>query len=186
MSRSTPSSPVFGVLDQDTLCIFRDRRAGEGVRGGEEVTLVLALMLKLWIGRSASSSSLWSGDRRSSATVEVSDAKDMFEKCDESMRLCLFCLIGEDSGRLCVFFHGSAGFLPLLPLPDIEVPSGGLVIFADRILFRSLPPECVTSSENIGAVKGELLRPLLECIMLDVVEAASEIVSLLEAGRFLT
>jgi len=39
------------------------------------------------------------------------------------------------------------------------------------------------SSENIGAVRGDEAR--LECMMLEVVEAVSETVSLLDAGLFL-
>lgn len=41
------------------------------------------------------------------------------------------------------------------------------------------------SSENIGAVSGEEAKPILEWLRLDVVEAVSDIVSLLEAGLFL-
>lgn len=41
------------------------------------------------------------------------------------------------------------------------------------------------SSEKTGAVRGEEPNPLLECSRLDVVEAVSDIVSLLDAGRFL-
>lgn len=59
ISRSAPSPPsFFGVRDQDTLAAFRMRRSGGGVRGGDEASLVEELTLKLWRGRSASSSSL--------------------------------------------------------------------------------------------------------------------------------
>jgi hypothetical protein len=41
------------------------------------------------------------------------------------------------------------------------------------------------SSENMGAVRGEEPSPLLECSLLEVVDAVSEMVSLLDAGLFL-
>lgn len=48
-----------------------------------------------------------------------------------------------------------------------------------------LLPERLSSSENIGAVSGDEPRPLLERSLLEVDEAVSDMVSLLEDGRFL-
>jgi len=47
----------------------------------------------------------------------------------------------------------------------------------------TLPPER-RSSENIGPVRGEEPKPLLECRRLDVVDAVSDMVSTLLAGLF--
>lgn len=66
---------------------------------------VEALMLKLWTGRSASSSSLNSGDGGSSGIVEPSEMKESCVRLLEGKRACLAWLIGDDSGRLCSFFH---------------------------------------------------------------------------------
>lgn len=52
---------------------------------------------------------------------------------------------------------------------------------ADRIRLI-LRIECCTSSEYMGAVSGDESRPLLECSRVEVVEAVSEMVSLLEVG----
>ena len=79
MRRSAPSSPVFGVRDQETWLIFLIRRSGGGVCGGDEVIRVEVLMLKLCTGRSVSSSSLNSGDGGSSAMVEPSEMNDSCE-----------------------------------------------------------------------------------------------------------
>lgn len=57
------------------------RLCGGGVRGGEDVMRVEALMRKLVMGRSASSSSLNSGDGGSSAIVEPSEMKDSCDMC---------------------------------------------------------------------------------------------------------
>ena len=100
ISRSTPSSPVFGVRDHETLFVFLIRRSGGGVCGGEEVMRVEALMVKLWTGRSASSSSLNSGDGGSSGIVEPSEMKDNCVMLFEGKRACFRWLIGDDSGRL--------------------------------------------------------------------------------------
>lgn len=100
MSRSTPSSPVLGVRDQETLCALRMRRSGGGVCGGDEVMRVEALMLKEWTGMSASSSSLWAGDGGLSGTVEPSEMKERCETLFDGKRACLAWLMGEDSGRL--------------------------------------------------------------------------------------
>ena len=182
MSRSAPSSPVLGVRDHETLCVLRSRFAGDGVLGGEDVILVLALMLKLCIGRSASSSSLMSGDGSSSGIVDVNDTLEMLLGLK---RVCLLCFIGDDSGRLCDLFQGCEGILILLPVRGPDDGGGGRTRFIDRIRFSSRPPDCGRSSENIGAVNGDELSPLLECSRLEVVEAASDVVSLLEAGLFL-
>lgn len=78
------------MRDQDTLCAFRMRRSGGGVRGGDDVIRVeLPLTLKLWTGRSASSSSLNSGDGGSSGTVSVSEMNDNVETLLEGKRACL-------------------------------------------------------------------------------------------------
>lgn len=71
---------------------------------------VEALMLKLVMGRSVSSSSLNSGDGGSSAMVDPSEMKDSCDICDmlvveDWRRACLVCLIGEDSGSPSRFFH---------------------------------------------------------------------------------
>lgn len=97
MSRSAPSSPVLGVRDHETLCALRIRRSGGGVRGGEEVMRVLPLTLKLCTGRSASSSSLNSGDGGSSGIVEVSE---MNERAETLFDMSRACLIGDESGSL--------------------------------------------------------------------------------------
>ena len=101
MSRSAPSSPVLGVRDQETFCTLRILRSGDGVRGGDEVMRVLVFFNpKLCTGRSASSSSLSSGDGGSSAMVDPSETKDMVERLFELNLACLTCLMGDDSGRL--------------------------------------------------------------------------------------
>lgn len=105
MSRSAPSSPVLGVRDQETWFIFLKCLSGGGVRGGEDVIRVVLLMLKLVMGRSASSSSLNSGDGGSSGMVEVSEMNDRCDGWEEGKRACLVCLIGEDSGKPSLFFH---------------------------------------------------------------------------------
>ena len=71
------------------------------MRGGDDVIrVVLPFTLKLWTGRSASSSSLNSGEGGSSGTVSVSEMKDSVETLLEEKRACLAWLIGDDSGRL--------------------------------------------------------------------------------------
>lgn len=156
--------------------------------GGDEVIRVEALRLKLVTGRSASSSSLNSGDGGSSAMVEPSEMKDRCEGWLEGKRACLVCLIGDDSGRACVFFQLTwrAPFARVR-LP-VTAPDGAKACTSEglALLFLKLPPERGRSSLNIGSVIGEEARPLLECSRLEVVEAVSEIVSLLlEAGLFL-
>ena len=59
--------------------VLRIRRSGGGVCGGEEVMRVEVLTLKLVTGRSASSSSLNSGDGGSSAMVSASEMKESCE-----------------------------------------------------------------------------------------------------------
>ena len=82
------------------------RRSGGGVCGGDDVMRVLALRLKLWTGRSASSSSLNSGDGGSSGMVEPpSEMKESWVRLLEGKRACLVWLMGEDSGKLWVDFH---------------------------------------------------------------------------------
>jgi len=66
---------------------------------------VEVLMLKLVRGRSASSSSLWTGDGGLSGTVEPSEMKERCETLFEGKRACLAWFMGEDSGRLYDFFH---------------------------------------------------------------------------------
>ena len=61
---------------------------------------VEVLMLKLCTGRSASSSSLNSGDGGSSGIVEPSEMKESCVRLVEGKRACFVWLIGEDSGRL--------------------------------------------------------------------------------------
>lgn len=88
MSRSAPSSPppVRGVRDQEifgTLLLMRICRSGGGVCGGDDVIcdelMRVDLFRKLVTGRSASSSSLNSGECGSSAMVDPSEMK---ERCD--------------------------------------------------------------------------------------------------------
>ena len=124
------ASPSFGVRDQATLCAFLIRRSGGGVCGGEEVMRVEELRLKLWRGRSASSSSLISGDGGSSAIVEPSEMKDSEVMLCEGKRACLVWLMGDDSGRPRLFFQDT--FLPVRALSLL------LVIAPDEcILCRS-------------------------------------------------
>ena len=64
--------------------------------------------------------------------------------------------------------------------------TGGCTASAGLILLcLKLPPDLGRSSEKKGSVMGDEARPLLECSRLEVVEAVSEMVSLLEAGLFL-
>lgn len=105
ISKSAPSSPSFGVRDHETLFAFLIRRSGGGVCGGEDVMRVEVLMLKLCTGRSASSSSLNSGEGGSSGFVEPSEMKESCVRLLEGKRACLVWLIGDDSGRLWLFFH---------------------------------------------------------------------------------
>lgn len=69
------------------------------------MTRVEALMLKLWIGKSASSSSLCTGDGGLSGTVDPSEMKERVETVLEANRACFVCAMGDDSGRLFCFFH---------------------------------------------------------------------------------
>lgn len=97
-SRSAPSSFVFGVRDQEMFC-FCNRRSGGGVRGGDDAIRVAGLRRKLCTGRSASSSSLNSGDGGSSGTVDASEMKERLWMLFDAKCACLVCLIGDDSGR---------------------------------------------------------------------------------------
>jgi hypothetical protein len=84
--------------------IFLKRLSGGGVRGGEDAMREV-LRLKLVTGRSASSSSLNSGDGGSSTMVEPSDINDKCEMLLDAKRACLVCLMGDDSGSPSLFFH---------------------------------------------------------------------------------
>lgn len=72
---------------------------------------VEVLRLKEATGRSASSSSLCTGDGGLSGMVEVSEMKERWEMGwvglwgAAAKRACLAWSMGEDSGRLWVFFH---------------------------------------------------------------------------------
>lgn len=124
-SKSAPSSPVFGVRDHETLCTFFIRRSGGGVCGGDEVMRVEALMVKLWTGRSASSSSLNSGDGGSSGIVEPSEMKERWVGLLEGKRACLAWLIGDDSGKLCFFFQETCRADATLVLRPVAGPEDG-------------------------------------------------------------
>lgn len=153
---------------------------------------VEALMLKLVMGRSASSSSLDCGDGGSSLCTEPSVMKDSWDTCERLVvvdwkRACLVCLIGEDSGSPSRFFHVSCrAAAPLVRRPVAAPDSACCCMLADLILLNlEPPPDLGRSSEKSGSVIGDEARPLLECSRLEVVEAVSEMVSLLDAGRFL-
>lgn len=136
MSRSAPSSPVLGVRDQETLCVFRILRSGGGVCGGKEEILVEASMLKLWTGISASSSSLASGDACSSGIVEVSDMKDSCVMPFEGNRACFGLRIGEDSANLWLFFQDICRDAVFLSLRPVNAPEDEyLCISVGRILL---------------------------------------------------
>lgn len=188
MSKSAPSSSTFGVFDQDTfsnwLNLFMPRLGG-GVRGGEDAMRAEALTLKLLMGRSASSSSLNSGEGGSSAIVDVSEMRDRCEMLLEGKRACFCDLIGEDSGRPSLFFHVACrAAAPLVRRPVAAPDTGSWCVSTFRILLcRRLPPDRGKSSEKSGSVIGEEARPFRR---LEVVEAESEMVSLLlDAGLFL-
>lgn len=102
-------------------------------------------------------------------------------------RACLVCLIGEDSGSPSRFFHVSCrAAAPRVRRPVAVPDSACCCMLADLILLNlEPPPDLGRSSENSGSVIGDEARPLLECSRLEVVEAVSEMVSLLDAGRFL-
>lgn len=75
------------------------------MRGGDEAIRECGLKRKLCTGRSASSSSLNSGDGGSSGTVVVSEMKERLWMLFEAKCACLVCLMGDDSGRSLSFFH---------------------------------------------------------------------------------
>lgn len=94
--------------------------------------------------------------------------------------------MGDDSGRLCWLFHDACrdetlGLLNvrIAPLDAPLCTSNGRI----RLLPCILLGGGISSSEKRGAVSGEEAR--LDCTLLDVVDAVSEIVSLDDAGRFL-
>jgi hypothetical protein len=153
------------------------------VRGGDDVIRELELRRKLCTGRSASSSSLNSGDGGSSGTVLASETNERLCVLFEGNCACLVRLIGDDSGKswflfqVC-WFRAENLFLRPVAAPD----EANVFMFIDRRRL-TLPPER-SSSENIGPVSGEELKPLLECKRLDVVDAVSEIVSTLLAVLF--
>lgn len=164
------------------FCLVKCRPEG-GVRGGDDVIRELELRRKLCTGRSASSSSLNSGDGGSSGIVVVSETNERLCVLFEGNCACLMRLIGDDSGKSWFFFHvcwfrAENRFLRPVAAPD----EAYLFVFIDRRRLM-LPPERI-SSENIGAVSGEESKPLLECKRLDVVDAVSEIVSTLLAVLF--
>lgn len=154
------------------------------MRGGDDVILDMELRRKLWTGRSASSSSLNSGDGGSSGTVVVSEMNDRLCVLAEGNCACLVCLIGDDSGRSWFFFQVCWFRAENLFLRPVAAPDEAYIfrLFIDRRRL-TLPPERM-SSENIGAVSGEEPNPLLERTRLDVVDAVSEIVSTLLAVLF--
>lgn len=103
----------------------------------------------------------------------------------ELKRACLVWMIGEDSGRLWEDFHDCCRDRSRLLVAPPE--RAILWISAGRTLLLSwLLADRWKSSENMGAVSGEEPGPpLLERRAVDVVDAVSDIVSLLDAGRFL-
>lgn len=160
MSRSAPSSPVFGVRDHETLSVLRMRRSGGGVCGGDEVMRVEELRLKLCTGRSASSSSLNSGDGGSSGIVDPSEINDSCVRLFEENRACLVWLIGDDSGRWLLFFHETCLPELVLFLLAVAAPEEGSFGMFDCLIFLLLRllPERWKSSEKTGAVNGDEAR----------------------------
>lgn len=180
MRRSAPSSPSLGVRDQDTLdSLLIIRRWGGGVRGGDEA-IIDCCRAKDWVGRSVSSSSESSGERRSSGIVEVSEMKDslgtwpLVEKCAWREPN-----IGDDCGSECVFFHDDTvvAFLDFRPVRELE--AGYVDSFPPPILRRLTEAERLPlrsrSSENMGSVIGEDANTLAELLSIDTLEV-SEIV----------
>lgn len=153
------------------------------MRGGDEAIRECGLKRKLCTGRSASSSSLNSGDGGSSGTVVVSEMKERLWMLFEAKCACLVCLMGDDSGRSLSFFHVCWFRAENLFLRPVAAPEeANLFMFMDRRRL-TLPPER-RSSENMGPVSGEEPKPLLECRRLEVVDAVSDMVSTLLAGLF--
>lgn len=153
------------------------------MRGGDDVIRVAGLRRKLCTGKSASSSSLTSGDGGSSGTVVVSEMNERLWMLSEGKWACLVCLIGDDSGRSWLFFQVCWFRAENLFLrPDAAPEEANLFGFMERRRL-TLPPDCI-SSENIGAVSGEEPKPLPDCRRLDVVDAVSDMVSTLLAALF--
>lgn len=141
------------------------------------------LRRKLCTGKSASSSSLNSGEGGSSGTVDVSEMNERLCMLLVGKCACLLCLMGEDSGRSLSFFHVAWLRAENLFLRPVAAPEEAyFFVVADRKRL-TLPPDR-GSSENMGAVRGDEPKPLLECRRLDVVDAVSEMVSTLLAGLF--
>ena len=153
------------------------------MRGGDDVILDMELRRKLWTGRSASSSSLNSGEGGSSGTVVVSEMNDRLCVLFEGNCACLVCLIGEDSGKSWFFFHVCWFRAENLGLRPVAAPDEAYLFMSIDRRRLTLPPER-KSSENMGAVSGDEPNPLLERTRLDVVDAVSEIVSTLLAVLF--
>lgn len=80
------------------------------------------LRLKLWTGRSVSSSSLNSGDAGSSGIVDPSEMNERDVILFEGKRACLVGLMGEDSGRPRLFFQETARPACALPLRRVIAP----------------------------------------------------------------
>jgi hypothetical protein len=153
------------------------------VRGGDDVILELELRRKLCTGRSASSSSLNSGDGGSSGTVVASETKERLCVLSDGNCACLMRLIGDDSGKSWFLFQVCWLRAENLFLRPVAAPDEAYLFrFIERRRLTLLPERI--SSENIGPVSGEELKPLLECKRLDVVDAVSEIVSTLLAVLF--
>lgn len=105
----------------------------------------------------------------------------------EANRACLEWLIGDDSGRLCWLFQDAArvatrGLRLLVAGPEVAVRWTAAADGRNFLLLYRLPDRG-KSSENMGAVRGDDAR--LDCSLLDVVDAVSDMVSLLDAGLFL-
>jgi len=154
------------------------------VRGGDDAIRESELKRKLCVGKSASSSSLNSGDGGSSGTVVVSEMKERLWMLFVAKCACLVCLMGDDSGRSLSFFQFCWFRAENLFLRPVAAPEEANLLrwFMDRRRL-TLPPER-RSSENMGPVRGDEPKPLLECRRLDVVEAVSDMVSTLLAGLF--
>lgn len=101
---------------------------------------VLEFKVKLWTGKSASSSSLNSGEGGSSAMVEPSEIKESCVKLLEGKRACLVCVMGEDSGRPCCCFQETwrAETVRRFRLLTVAAPEGANFCMSDGRIFLLL------------------------------------------------
>jgi len=98
---------------------------------------VEVVRLKEWSGRSVSSSSLCTGDGGLSGTVEPSEINESFDTWLVGKRACLAWLMGEDSGKLWVFFHEAClvVILVLRPVAAADDAAFGMLTLAVLILL---------------------------------------------------